>query len=250
MYGAPWRGCGARGRRTLWRISGRRWAPASRRRRRGPAPACPRSIRYRRNPTDARSAHDPRPPLRPRRPPRLDRMRGLTSTIVYDDRMNVVRAEFRGVAGTPSPLTDQMGKSVKNMAFPLPTEPVGVGDSWTSETELPISQIVSTSAPLKAKSKLTVKQLQIAGADTTVVLAVETSFPTDPVTVTQQGQTSTLRFSGTLTGERQFSVSKGAPLGSTMSGTMRITASGGQLGPAGMTMALEQRTSLELTDRK
>ena len=182
--------------------------------------------------------------------PALDRMRGLTSTIVYDDRMNVVRADFHGVAGTPSPLTDQMGKSVKNMAFPLPTEPVGVGDSWTSETELPISQIVSTSAPLKAKSKLTVKQLQIAGADTTVVLAVETSFPTDPVTVTQQGQTSTLRFSGTLTGERQFSVSKGAPLGSTMSGTMRITASGGQLGPAGMTMALEQRTSLELTDGK
>src|SRR5207247_2364663 len=104
--------------------------------------------------------------------PALDRMRGLTSTIVYDDRMNVVRAEFRGVAGTPSPITDQMAKSVKNMAFPLPTEPVGVGDSWTSETELPISQIVSTSAPLKAKSKLTVKQLQIAGADTTVVLAV------------------------------------------------------------------------------
>jgi len=109
---------------------------------------------------------------------------------------------------------------------------------------------VRTSTPLKAKSKLTVKNIKIAGADTTIVLAVETSFPTDPVTVTQQGQTSTLRFSGTLTGERQFSVSKGAPLGSTMSGTMRITASGGQLGPAGMTMALEQRTSLELTDRQ
>src|SRR2546429_6450834 len=174
----------------------------------------------------------------------------LPISIVYDDRMYVVRAEFRGVAGTPSPITDQMAKSVKNMAFPLPTEPVGVGDSWTSETELPISQIVSTSAPLKAKSKLTVKQLQIAGADTTVVLAVETSFPTDPVTGTQQGQTSTLRFSGTLTGDRQFSVSRGAPLSSTMSGTMRINARGGQLGAAGMTMAMEQRTSLQLTDDK
>src|SRR5207245_9896832 len=94
-------------------------------------------------------------------------------TICSDDRSKGVRAECGGVAGTPSPLTDQMGKSVKNMAFPLPTEPVGVGDSWTSETELPISQIVSTSAPLKAKSKLTVKNIKIAGADTTIVLAVQ-----------------------------------------------------------------------------
>src|SRR3989442_13516110 len=128
-----------------------------------------------------------------------------------------------------------MGKSVKNMAFPLPAEPVGVGDSWTSETELAIAQIVRTSAPLKAMSKLTVKNIKIAGADTTVVLAVETSFPPAPVTVTQQGQTSTLRFSGTLTGERQLSVSRRAPLGSTLSRTLHIEASLGQVVPGGQT---------------
>src|SRR5438445_13300638 len=127
--------------------------------------------------------------------------------------MNVVRADFHGVAGTPSPLTDQMGKSVKNMACPLPAEPVGVGDSWTSETELAISQIVRTSAPLKAMSKLPVKNIKIAGADTTVVLAVEASFPPAPVTVTQQGQTSTPRLSGTLPAEPQFTVSSSATPG-------------------------------------
>src|SRR5207244_12983467 len=79
--------------------------------------------------------------------PALDRMRGLTSTIVYDERMNVVRADFHGVAGTPSPLTDQMGKSVKNMAFPLPAEPVGGGDSWTPETAPGRSQTVTTGRP-------------------------------------------------------------------------------------------------------
>src|SRR3989442_11746163 len=87
--------------------------------------------------------------------PALDRMRGLTSTIVYDDRMNVVRADFHGVAGTPSPLTDQMGKSVKNMAFPLPAEPVGVGDSWTTETGRATSQIVGWTATRNAYRRLT-----------------------------------------------------------------------------------------------
>src|SRR5207245_9196204 len=51
--------------------------------------------------------------------PALDRMRGLTSTIVYDDRMNVVRAQFGCVAGTPSPPTDQMGKRLKNVRLPV-----------------------------------------------------------------------------------------------------------------------------------
>src|SRR3989441_4634107 len=69
--------------------------------------------------------------------PALDRMRGLTSTIVYDDRMNVVRADFHGVAGTPSPLTDQMAESVKEMAFPVPAEPVGVRDTLTSHAGPP-----------------------------------------------------------------------------------------------------------------
>src|SRR5207245_8971146 len=104
--------------------------------------------------------------------------------------------------------------------------------------------------PLAGQSKWPVKNIKLARADASIRLAVETSSPTDRVTVTQEGQTSTLRFSGTLTGGRQFSVSRGAPLSSTMSGTMRINARGGQLGAAGMTMAMEQRTSLQLTDGK
>jgi hypothetical protein len=184
--------------------------------------------------------------------PALDRMRGVTSTIVYDDRMNVVRAEFGGggVAGRPSPITEQMGKHISSMAFPLPQEPVGVGDSWTSETELPVAQVATGGAPLKVRTKLTVKRIEIAAADTTIVLAMETSFPTDPVTVTQQGRTATLRFSGRLTGDQHFSVSRGAPLRSTMGGTMRVNVVVGQVGQAGMTMAMEQQTSLQLTGRK
>ena len=182
--------------------------------------------------------------------PVLDRMRGIKSHIVYDDRMNVVKAEIEGVAGTPSPLTEQLGRSVKNMAFPLPERPVGVGDSWTTETELPLGQVVSASQPIKATSRMTVKEIRVAGGDTTVVMAVETTFPRAPVTVTQRGQNSTLTFSGTLAGERLFSVTKGAAVGSTMGGTMKITVANAQTGAAGMTIAMDQKTSLQLTGGK
>ena len=35
--------------------------------------------------------------------PALDRMRGMRSNIVYDDRMRVLSAAFTGLAGAPSP---------------------------------------------------------------------------------------------------------------------------------------------------
>ena len=182
--------------------------------------------------------------------PALERMRGLTSALVYDDRMHVMRAAFSGVAGMPSPMVEQMGKTLKGMAFPLPEDPVGVGDSWVAETELPLGQVAGAGAPLKAKTKLTVREIQVAGADTAVLLGVETTFPGDPVTVMQQGQTVTLKLSGGLTGEQLFSVTKGAAVRSAMGGSMRINVRGGQAGPEGMTVAMQQQTSLRLTATK
>src|SRR5207245_4536930 len=45
--------------------------------------------------------------------PALDRMRGLSSNLVYDERMRVVSARFQGAGGEPSPLTEQLEQSVK-----------------------------------------------------------------------------------------------------------------------------------------
>src|ERR1044071_8864144 len=85
--------------------------------------------------------------------PALDRMRGMRSDVVYDERMHVLSAAFTGLAGAPSPVTEQLGNSMKSMAFPLPEEPVGVGDSWVTEHELPLGQqALSTSAPLKSRT--------------------------------------------------------------------------------------------------
>jgi hypothetical protein len=185
--------------------------------------------------------------------PALDRMRGMRSDIVYDDRMHVLSAAFTGLSGAPSPVTEQLGSSMKSMAFPLPEGPVGVGDSWVAEHELPLGQALNASRPLKSRTKITVKEIQIAGADTAVLLGIETTFPDEPITLTQQGgggapQTGTLRISGNLSGEQLYSLTRSAQVRAMMGGTIKMKS--GAAGQAELTMAMTQQTSLQLTEAK
>jgi len=186
--------------------------------------------------------------------PALDRMRGMRSDVVYDDRMHVLSAAFTGLTGAPSPVTEQLGSSMKSMAFPLPEGPVGVGDSWVAEHELPLGHpALNASGPLKSRTKITVKEIQIAGADTSVLLGIETSFPEAPITLMQRGeggarQTGTLRLSGNLSGEQLYSLQRSAQVRAMMGGT--ITMKTGTTGQPEMTMAMTQQTSLQLTEAK
>src|SRR5204863_1950943 len=174
--------------------------------------------------------------------PALDRMRGMKSDVVYDERMHVLSAAFTGLAGAPSPVTEQLGSSMKGMAFPLPEGPVGVGDSWVAEHELPLGQqALSTSGPLKSRTRITVKEIQVAGVDTSVLLGIETSFPDEPITLTQQGpggapQTGTLRLSGNLSGEQLYSLKRSAQVRAMMGGTIKMKSTAGGRGE--MTMAM------------
>ena len=182
--------------------------------------------------------------------PMLDGMRGMTSHVVYDDRMNVVSAELAAGTQPLSPLAQQLGNHVKGLAFPLPDHPVGVGDSWMSEVELPLGQITGASGPIKAQTKLTVKELHAAGPDTTVLLTVETVFPGAPITVTQQGQPITVKLAGNLAGEQLFSVTRGTAVHSSMGGTVRIAVSGGVAGAEGMNLSMQQAATLQLDEGK
>ena len=186
--------------------------------------------------------------------PALDRMRGMRSDVVYDDRMHVLSAAFTGLTGAASPVTEQLGSSLKAMAFPLPEGPVGVGDSWVAEHELPLGrQALNASRPLKSRTRITVKEIQIAGADTSVVLGIETHFPDEPITLTQQGeggapQTGTLRLSGSLSGEQVYSLQRSAQVRAMMGGTIKMKS--GSAGQPETTMAMTQQTSLQLTEAK
>ena len=99
-------------------------------------------------------------------------------------------------------------------------------------------------------TRLTLKEIHVAGADTSIVLAVATTFPGDPVTINRSGQTATMKLSGVISGEQLYSLAKSAPVRATMGGTMKIDLKGGRMGPEGMTIAMEQQTSLQLTGAK
>jgi len=182
--------------------------------------------------------------------PALDKLRGMTSAFVFDDHMNIVKADFAALPSGGSPITQQLSHNIKGMAFPLPDKPVGVGDSWEAESDLPLSQLGGSAGPLTAKTTLTVKEIHADGADTTVVLGMETTFPGAPIEVKQQGQTLILKLAGTLTGEQQFSVSRGASVHSSVGGTLKINVSGGPVGAEGMGMSMRQSTTVQLSESK
>jgi hypothetical protein len=123
-----------------------------------------------------------------------------------------------------------------------------------AEHELPLAhQALNASQPLKSRTKITVKEIQIAGADTSVLLGLETSFPDEPITLTQQGQggapqTGTLRLSGNLSGEQVYSLKRSAQVRAMMGGTIKMKSAAA--GQPEMTMAMTQQTSLQLTEAK
>src|SRR5437899_8556781 len=133
------------------------------------------------------------------------------------------------------------------MSCSLPDGAVGVADPGTAESEGRVAGALGASAPIKSKTTLTVKEIQVAGADTAVLLHVETAFPGEPITLTQQGKLVTMKLSGGLTGEQLYSLSKSAQVHAAMGGTMRIKVKGAQPGEGEMTVAMTQRTSLQLT---
>ena len=180
----------------------------------------------------------------------LDRMRGLVRTVLFDERGRVVRSDVGAAPGVAPELASQMATGVKAMAFALPEEPVGPGDSWTVATELPAGQLPGVSGAGASRTKFTVREIRVTAGDTTVLLGVETTFPGDPITLPIAGRPATLRLSGSLTGDQVFSPTRGVMVSGTMKGTMKMNVSGGPLGGQAMVLSSATETSLRLADAR
>jgi hypothetical protein len=180
----------------------------------------------------------------------LAKMNGLRSTIVYDATGKIVRSSFAAAPGVDSNLTREMASGVQAMTFGFPDHPVGKGDSWTIATDLPLPALpgggANTTKPSPAKTTLTVREVRITGADTSVVLDIKTAFPSEPIPVRTAGQTATLKLDGDLAGHQQFSISRGAILDGTIKGSTKMHIATAMFGAKGLDMLTDTESSISL----
>jgi len=139
---------------------------------------------------------------------------------------------------------DQLQVGFRAAALALPDQPVGPGDSWTNETELPVGAIGG--APLTVHTKVTVREISVSRGDTTVRLGVETALPAEPMRFAFGGQQFTVALKGAITGEQLLSLTRGAVVSAALGGTMHVAVSGGLFGAPGMKVRLQQQGTLKL----
>jgi hypothetical protein len=182
----------------------------------------------------------------------LAKMRGLRSTVVFDERAQIVRTDFGQHQDATPEMRNQMAAGIKAMTFAFPEQPVGRGDSWSVNTELPIGELPGNDASQAgaARTTLTVREIHAEGADTTVVLDIKTEFPTGPVRLTIAGQQGTMTMSGALTGNQRFSVTRGAVTEATLKGAMTMNVTIAMFGAQKMVMMSETENALRLVDAK
>jgi len=160
---------------------------------------------------------------------RIARVQATRLDVVYDDRM----------IPTKTQVTDPLARADEGMqisprsaahafAFPLPVDPVRKGDEWRAADEFPLEGVTGT-RPIDVQYILTVRDIRVDGADTTIVIGIATKFPDTPLTMTEQGVTVQAKVTGTATGQQEFNLTQGVLVSGTMDGNIRVDMTGGQL---------------------
>jgi hypothetical protein len=176
-------------------------------------------------------------------------LRGLRLAALFDDRLQLVRSDLSALKRLPVLVREQVELGFRAAALPFPAPPVGSGDSWSDETELPFAQLVG-GTPLTVTSTITLRSITVTGRDTAVLLGVETAMPERPLQFNVGGQVVTVTLRGGITGEQVFSLTRGTLLSGTLGGTIHLTVAGGFLGPQGMAMRVEQHAATRLVETR
>lgn len=174
-------------------------------------------------------------------------LRGLRVAGVMDDRFRFVRDDFSSLARLPVLVREQIQYGIRAAALSFPEEPVGSGDGWSVETDLPLAQLASGTS-FSVTTRIVVRSITVTGADTTVELAVETSFPERPLEFNFGGQTVGVTLRGQMTGNQQFSLTRGAVVNGSVGGIVHLAVSGGLY--QGMAMRVEQRAATRLVETR
>jgi hypothetical protein len=179
-------------------------------------------------------------------------LQGLHGTLVIDELGKVVRSAFDKAPGVSPEMAKRIAAGVNLTAFGFPEGRVGRGDSWTITSELPLDDVpgIVASTTEVARTRLTVREVRVEGPDTSVVLNMKTEFPSQPIHLASAEESGTLRLEGGTTGHQLFSISRGAVVDGTVKGTMKMNMSASRLGPAGMSMQIENENSIVLLPDK
>jgi hypothetical protein len=173
-----------------------------------------------------------------------DRLKDIHLTTVYDDHLRPVHNDVSSLSGLPPLVRDQMQVGFRAAALALPDQAVGTGDSWTNETDLPVSAIGGT--PFTVHTTVTVREITVSRGDTTVRLGVETALPPEPMKFAFGGQQFTVALKGAITGEQTLSLTRGAVMNASLGGTMHVSVTGGFFGAPGMKVRVRQQGTLKL----
>src|SRR5262252_2129685 len=93
----------------------------------------------------------------------VDKLKSTRFTTTYDDHLRP-RADAQ-LPGLSPLVRDQLQAALQVAAPALPDQPVGIGDSWTNDMQLPVSGLGS---PITVHTRLTVKDISVSRGDTIV----------------------------------------------------------------------------------
>jgi len=172
----------------------------------------------------------------------MARVKAMSFDLVYDDRRIPLRVQVHDPLGAASAEGRRVTGNVEMFNYPLPVEPVGKGDHWRVETDIPLPE---AGGPISVQSVLTVKDITVAAGDTTVVFGVSTQFPDQPIAISRMGRTMTMKLSGTITGEQTFSLSQGMVLDATVSGTIKMAMAVPGLPAVPIALSLDMQATLK-----
>jgi hypothetical protein len=172
----------------------------------------------------------------------IARVKAMSFDLVYDDRRIPLHVQVHDPLGEASAEGRRVTGNVEMFNYPLPVAPVGKGDHWRVETEIPLPQ---AGGPISVQSVLTVKDITVADGDTTVVFTVSTQFPDRPIAISGMGRTMTMKLSGTITGEQAFSLSQGMVLDAAVSGTIKMAMAVPGLPSVPLSLSLDMQATLK-----
>jgi len=175
--------------------------------------------------------------------PGLDRLRntrGIVGVVSLDDRMVVRNSAFTDRDGNPSSVTAAMGEGARQFSAVLPDLAVAPGDTWSITSTAGLAKMMPGMDSIRISMWFRLDSIVVSGTDTSVRIATRIDFPTAPINIASGNIRLAMFMTGSLTGAKWFSVTRGAVTKDSMAGTVHIAATSPLL-PNGLRMIMHQQ---------